>query len=677
MKILWQSNSRRTPTGYGNQTDLFVRALAKAGHEMTIFATYGAEGNPFRDEEGIITLPRLLDAWGNDIIEAHMADLDADLLITLIDPWVLDPSVYGGLPWAAWAPVDSAPLLPANKRALQYAKWIFAMSHFGEEQLVNAGYGGKTFYVPHGVDTDLFTPVNREEARAKVAGMLGVDLAGKFLVTMNSANKGSPSRKGFSEALRAFKAFSDGHPDAVLYLHTEKNGIFGEHLPTIVEGVELDPSKVIYAPHYRYVTGKLPAVFLNDMYNAADVFLQPSHGEGFGIPIVEAQAAGCPVIVTNFSAMPELCFEGWTVNGDLWMHAPGAYQMLPDIRMLINALESAYSLLHDEGFAKPIRSSARGGALAYDYRRVARDCFLPALEEIQRDLSEKKKTQEKRAGQRALAREGQHEHVWSSTGLWDKDELCFPCRSIDCEAYLGWDRNGVKRVHADGFGTTINGIKLDIEDDPSGGVAKIVCREIAQSYDLDSIPFQAGDVAIDIGAQVGIVSIYLAKRYPFLKIYAFEPVPVNFARLQRNLAANGITSVIAINKAITGDGRELKLHGDLAGNSGGISAFTGESGPEFIVPSTTLQEVFTENEIRWVTLLKIDCEGAEYEILTPNVLRRVKYLRGEFHSNNLLRAQGCDPNDLIKEVASFIPSENFKAHICEIAAARQANEAAI
>jgi glycosyltransferase involved in cell wall biosynthesis len=102
-----------------------------------------------------------------------MSYTGADLLITLVDPWVLDANVYGKLPWAAWAPIDSAPMLPANKDALAHASWILAMSRFGQDQIEAAGLGHKCFYVPHGVDTELFKPGNREEARQNIGKAAG------------------------------------------------------------------------------------------------------------------------------------------------------------------------------------------------------------------------------------------------------------------------------------------------------------------------------------------------------------------------------------------------------------------------------------------------------------------------------------------------------------------------
>jgi FkbM family methyltransferase len=681
MKLLWQSDARRSPGGYGNQTNLFVPALKKAGHDPAIFAFWGCEGSPQVDEDGIVTLPRLRDHYGNDIIDAHMAHVQAELLITLIDPWVLDPTVYGKLPWCSYAPIDSAPVRPENVESLRAARWIWAMSRFGEEQLHAAGLENVT-YVPHGVDTEVFKPISRDEARARLGKALGVDLAGKYLIVMNAANKGMPSRKGFSEALEAFKAFSEERPDTLLYIHTEPFGVWGgEHLPTMVESLKLDPTRVLYPNHYRYITGMLPAKYLNDVYNAGDVLLSPSHGEGFGIPIVEAQAAGCPVIVTDFSAMSELVFSGHAVPGTrMWM-LPGMQWCIPSISSLIWSLGIFY---RDRNGEAP-RNQARAGALQYDYRRVFSEYMLPAVDrmarEIQRDKESLRIVEIPARSRYASPEPGSpikfttslnttcqvNGHDWALTGVYDGGDLCVPCRRKGCAAELRIDsRTGQQHINPTGFETVIDGITLDLEDDPEGGVTKIVCREASTSYGLASIPFEDGDVVIDIGAHVGVISIYLAKKYPGIKIFAFEPVPENFQRLKRNLEANHVSNVVAANLAVTGDGRDLILTGNPEQNSGGISAFAG-GGRTFHAVSTTLREIMSGFER--CKLLKIDCEGAEYEILYHDypLLDRIDYLCGEFHESSVLRARLYAAERLLALCAEYIPQDHIRVHTCQIA----------
>jgi len=348
---------------------------------MALFAFYGVEGGVLV-RDGIPIFPRLLHPYGNDIVRAHYDYHQADCIITLIDPFVLDPDIYSEMYSVMWTPIDCEPVFPETATVLRSARRIWAMSRFGEQQLRNAGFENVE-YVPHGIDSQIYRPLDRAETLAKLKQETGIDLAGKFVITMNSANKGAPSRKGFFEAFAAFKMFSDVHEDAVLYVHAEMRGIHGgEHLPTVAAMLSIDPAKIIYVPQYHYLSGMMPPSFLNEIYNVSDVFLTTSHGEGFGIPIVEAQMAGLPVIVTDFSAMTELCYSGWKVPGTPFMFAPGATHRLPIIPKVVEALQAAYQ---QRGATD--REQVRAKVMHYDADRVYADYMRPALQRIETDIT--------------------------------------------------------------------------------------------------------------------------------------------------------------------------------------------------------------------------------------------------------------------------------------------------
>lgn len=170
----------------------------------------------------------------------------------------------------------------------------------------------------------------------------------------------------------------------------------------------------------------------------------------------------------------------------------------------------------------------------------------------------------------------------------------------------------------------------------------IVNQEISP-YNMDKIDFKEGDVVIDIGANVGMVYIYLAKKYPFLKIYSFEPVKQNYENLLRNIDINNIPNgvITAENVAITKDRRNIDMVVPLV-NTGG-SSFIFENNLPTIntninigVKSITFDDIFEKYNIDKCKLLKIDCEGSEYEILynaSENNLKKCENMRGEFHGN--------------------------------------------
>lgn len=212
----------------------------------------------------------------------------------------------------------------------------------------------------------------------------------------------------------------------------------------------------------------------------------------------------------------------------------------------------------------------------------------------------------------------------------------------------------------------LDGVSFSVEDRSRTVSFSALVREFyGDVYGLRTIPFVPGDVVIDVGAHVGLESIYLAKKYPFLRIYSYEPVPQNFQSLQHNLAANSVTNVRAFPLAMTGDGREVEIWVDLAENSGGGGH---DRPPEhfrgrvpFRAESTTLDHIFSEHSIDRCKLLKIDCEGAEHEILRrTEYLERVDHLSAEFHEDGHLRSQGHSIDGLVSYCEQFIPPERMR-----------------
>ena len=104
-------------------------------------------------------------------------------------------------------------------------------------------------------------------------------------------------RKNLPDLLRAYAALQTAHPELRLVLAGERGwslGPFEEALGSLPE-----PSRVV-------VTGYRDQVALRALYRRAVALVMPSLCEGFGLPLVEAMACGCPLIVAERSAMPEV-----------------------------------------------------------------------------------------------------------------------------------------------------------------------------------------------------------------------------------------------------------------------------------------------------------------------------------------------------------------------------------
>lgn len=388
MKISWFSNSPFASTGYGNQTKLFVPRLQALGHEMSITAFYGVEGAvlTYGGPRGPIPIyPRAHMPYGQDVWSAHANHFGADVCISLMDAWVFEPKMNPhNVPWIPWFPVDMEPL-PERIRervALAYKRIVF--SKFGLKVVNNAGLDA--YYVPHGVDSKVFRPGDRKAAREFLK--LPAD---RFIVGMVAANKGNPSRKAFTPQLEAFAEFHKQHPDALLYLHTvrgERGEGQGVNLPELLTYLGLVEGKdYLFCDQYTNLLG-FPDAHMAALYNAFDVHMLVSMGEGFGIPILEAQSCGCPVIVGDWTSMSELCFSGWKVaksEAVKWWTPLAAYQYFPMTGAIVDRLKAAYEMRGNEEY----RQRARDGALAYDADKVAEKYWRPVLDSIAQELPKK------------------------------------------------------------------------------------------------------------------------------------------------------------------------------------------------------------------------------------------------------------------------------------------------
>jgi FkbM family methyltransferase len=153
----------------------------------------------------------------------------------------------------------------------------------------------------------------------------------------------------------------------------------------------------------------------------------------------------------------------------------------------------------------------------------------------------------------------------------------------------------------------------------------------------DLFPFYEPAVIVDVGAHHGYFSLFASRNAgPEARIYAFEPNRHNFARLQQNLAACSAANVKPFHCAIGGEaGRGQLFAGDSVNHSLRQDyRLAGGAGTSEEVEVKTLAQVLDENQLERVDFLKLDCEGAEYDILgqaPPQVLARCETISMEFH----------------------------------------------
>lgn len=568
--LIWHSNAPEplSNTGYSNQTGLFAPRIAKAGYDLAI-SCMTAVSDHIGEWEGITCYPSGMTAYSSDVLRSHADDwfgTDPGLIITLFDVWALGPEAVAGYPTASWTPVHSDRMSVGDQRffALSGALPI-AMSRHGETLMREAGLP-TPLYIPHGVDTARYRPLTAEE-RGLVRRRLGIG-DDAYLVVAVGANKGkSPSRKAWAEQLQAFAAFRDRHPEAVLLIHSYAGVAWGVDMRPVIARLGIGDA-VIFSSDYAQWVGRYPAEYIAAISGAADVFMNPSMGEGFGIPALQAQACGTPVIVGDNSAQIELCGSGWRVKGQPWWHDDDqAFWQIPFIKDIDHCLELAWVQGQDAKRLGAARRKARKFAEGYDADRVFTDYWLPALDMLEQ-YAGMSPVRPQVAGRPALPVIEAGGLQWLARGSHTDDWI-----AVSHEATLEPVLEGLL---------------------PPGGVL------------------------LDVGAHIGRWSLRLAAKAS--QVYSVEPNPTTAAVFRYHLNLNGITNVKLFEVAAWDQADTLHLDDPNHRVSGGSTrALPGDVPPGAVaveaMPLTTLLMADSDDAPERIDLVKLDVEGADLAAL--------------------------------------------------------------
>ncbi len=376
MRIAWFSDAPWVPSGFGSQTALLLPLLRELGHEIAVIQTTGLT-HGVAEWRGFPVFPAGNAPWNADMLPTFAGAMKADITIGFIDPWVLQPAIIKACPrFVSLYPVDHDPLPKCCIPPLTAAWDRIAYSKFGVSKTEEAGL--TCHYAPHGFDGSVYYPMDKSEARAA----LELPDDGRFVVGVVAANNDPlPARKSWAQIIEGFKLFYDAvGGDALLYLHAP---ILGQvNIGDIIEfyGVPSEAIRVCNQGHQRI---GFPPEHMRQTYNAMDVLLAPSMGEGFGLPIIEAQACNVPVIVGGWTAMPELVRFGISIDKEyatsVLTHLI-SNQWLPSIDSISQGIEFIRNLLATDQEFNP---AGKRFVQEYEIRRVVETYWQPILSRFQ------------------------------------------------------------------------------------------------------------------------------------------------------------------------------------------------------------------------------------------------------------------------------------------------------
>jgi len=175
---------------------------------------------------------------------------------------------------------------------------------------------------------------------------------------------------------------------------------------------------------------------------------------------------------------------------------------------------------------------------------------------------------------------------------------------------------------------------------------------VLDDYSNSKITINHEDVIVDVGAHIGLFALYVTQFCKHGRIFCFEPDPENFKLLERNLNLNQIPNVLIFNMAVSRTSSKINLYKN-----------DDESGHSIVLPSSnsievesiTLDDFLHKFQITHCSLLKLDCEGAEYEIIES--LSKVNF---QIFQNIILEYHLLDSKpDLITNLIKNLENNSF------------------
>lgn len=171
-------------------------------------------------------------------------------------------------------------------------------------------------------------------------------------------------------------------------------------------------------------------------------------------------------------------------------------------------------------------------------------------------------------------------------------------------------------------------------------------------------------VALDVGANIGLTSVLLARCGPG-PVYAFEPHPATFGYLEKTIAANGLTNVTPVNLALGAEAETLPFFVDEDSSASHVVSPQNDGRDGSITVPISTVDAFAADLGRPVSFIKIDAEGAEPDVLKGAEATLQRDRPGvfvEFNLFTLMALSNINPRAMLTDLCARFPYVYRFAH---------------
>jgi glycosyltransferase involved in cell wall biosynthesis len=309
IKLVTISDHPLVSSGVGLQTRYILEGLLATGR-YSVRSIGGAidhkDYTPQRiSEYGDDWMIYPVKGYGNEHLMRQILDVEKpDALWFMTDPrfyqWLFSMSDEvrdRGVPMLYYHVWDNYPVPKFNRQAYLACDFIGCISKLTHDIVCKLGMENDSAYIPHAVNADVFKPWTEEEIMAKREEMMK-DHKDKFVIFYNSRNA---RRKMTSDIVKVFSYFLKevGKDKAFLLMHTDPHDKEGANLIEVANLLGLENTQLGFS------SARLPPEVIAAYYNMADVTMNISNNEGFGLSCLESLSCGTPVIINRTGGLQD------------------------------------------------------------------------------------------------------------------------------------------------------------------------------------------------------------------------------------------------------------------------------------------------------------------------------------------------------------------------------------